>query len=148
MAITESGKLNPLSFDQVCDLVDLVTKHKYDVMEVVSNKYKNMISYETISTNFYPMATAFDYKLFTHLELEGDIEIFQNFYDWRMACMFWWLFRELETVELSARMNAMSNSNKNAGEMAAVLWQKYNRSRQDKVTTELIEIISGAIALE
>jgi len=148
MAITEAGKLAPLSFDQVCELVNLVTKHKFDVLEVVSNRYKNMITYETLSTFFYPLSVSYDPKLFAHLELEGDNELFQNFYDWRMSCIFWMLFRDLETVELSARMNAMTNSNKNAGEMAATLWQKYNRARQDKVTTELIEIISGAIAVD
>jgi F-type H+-transporting ATPase subunit gamma len=49
--------------------------------------------------------------------------------------------------EQSSRMNAMENSTKNAGEMLAKLTLTYNRTRQASITTELIEIISGATAL-
>ena len=46
-----------------------------------------------------------------------------------------------------ARMSAMDNATRNAGEMIDKLTIKYNRSRQAKITNELIEIISGAEAL-
>lgn len=45
-------------------------------------------------------------------------------------------------------MNAMGGSSKNATEMLAKLNVKYNRTRQAKITNELIEIISGASAAE
>jgi len=45
-------------------------------------------------------------------------------------------------------MNAMDNSSKNAGEMIETLTMKMNRARQAKITTELIEIISGASAVD
>jgi len=147
-AISESGKNNPLSFDQVLELVDMVTKQKHDRMDVVWNKFKNMMTYETTTTSFYPLNVAYDAKMFAVYEEEGDNEIFQNFYEYRMGCMYWHYFRELETVELSARMNAMTNSNKSAGELGGTLTRIYNKKRQEGVTTELVEIVSGAIALE
>ena len=49
--------------------------------------------------------------------------------------------------EQRARMSAMDNATRNAGEMIDKLTIKYNRSRQAKITNELIEIISGAEAL-
>ena len=49
--------------------------------------------------------------------------------------------------EQGARMSAMDNATRNAGEMIDKLTIKYNRSRQAKITNELIEIISGAEAL-
>lgn len=49
--------------------------------------------------------------------------------------------------EQGARMSAMDNATRNAGDMIDSLTQQYNRSRQAQITKELIEIISGAEAL-
>ena len=49
--------------------------------------------------------------------------------------------------EQGARMSAMDNATRNAGEMIKKLTTNYNRSRQAMITKELIEIISGAEAL-
>ena len=49
--------------------------------------------------------------------------------------------------EQGARMAAMDNATRNAGDMIKSLSIEYNRSRQAKITSELIEIISGAEAL-
>jgi len=49
--------------------------------------------------------------------------------------------------EHGARMSAMDNATRNAGDMIDDLSMIYNRSRQAKITSELIEIISGAEAL-
>ena len=49
--------------------------------------------------------------------------------------------------EQGARMSAMDNATRNAGDMIDRLTMKYNRSRQAMITKELIEIISGAEAL-
>ena len=55
---------------------------------------------------------------------------------------------ENATSEQSSRMSAMENATKNAGEMIDKFTLQYNRARQARITTELIEIISGASALE
>jgi F-type H+-transporting ATPase subunit gamma len=60
------------------------------------------------------------------------------------------LFRALlesNASEQGARMTAMDNATRNAGDMLNKLTVKYNRSRQAQITKELIEIISGAEAL-
>ena len=49
--------------------------------------------------------------------------------------------------EQGARMSAMDNATRNAGDMIDKLTIVYNRSRQAAITNELIEIISGAEAL-
>lgn len=55
---------------------------------------------------------------------------------------------ESQASEHAARMNAMSSATKNAGEMIASLTLTYNRARQAAITTQLIEVVSGANALE
>jgi F-type H+-transporting ATPase subunit gamma len=49
--------------------------------------------------------------------------------------------------EMGAKMSAMDNATRNAGEMIDKLTMSYNRQRQAQITKELIEIISGAEAL-
>jgi len=49
--------------------------------------------------------------------------------------------------EMGAKMSAMDNATRNAGEMINKLTLNYNRQRQAQITKELIEIISGAEAL-
>jgi F-type H+-transporting ATPase subunit gamma len=55
---------------------------------------------------------------------------------------------ESSASELAARMTAMDNATRNAGELIDNLTIVYNRTRQAAITTELIEIISGAEALK
>ncbi|RZM02041.1 MAG: F0F1 ATP synthase subunit gamma, partial [Sphingomonas sp.] len=50
--------------------------------------------------------------------------------------------------EQGSRMNAMDNATRNAGDMINRLSIQYNRTRQAAITTELVEIISGAEALK
>lgn len=65
-----------------------------------------------------------------------------------MASMLFFSMKEGACSEQSARMSAMDNASKNAGEMIDKLTLTYNRTRQAVITRELIEIISGASALE
>ena len=54
---------------------------------------------------------------------------------------------ESAASELGARMTAMDAATRNAGEVIDKLTLQYNRARQNAITTELIEVISGAQAL-
>jgi F-type H+-transporting ATPase subunit gamma len=54
---------------------------------------------------------------------------------------------ESSAAEQAARMTAMDNATRNAGDMIDKLTLNYNRTRQAAITKELIEIVSGAEAL-
>ena len=64
-----------------------------------------------------------------------------------VATQIFTALQENAASEQGARMSAMDNATRNAGEMIDKLTIQYNRSRQAKITNELIEIISGAEAL-
>ena len=55
---------------------------------------------------------------------------------------------ESQASEHAARMTAMDSATRNAGELIDSLTLSYNRSRQTAITTELIEVVSGAQALQ
>jgi F-type H+-transporting ATPase subunit gamma len=58
------------------------------------------------------------------------------------------IFQESFAGEHGARMTAMDSATSNASEMIANLTLTYNRARQAAITTELIEVVSGADALQ
>jgi F-type H+-transporting ATPase subunit gamma len=64
-----------------------------------------------------------------------------------MAIQLYRALLESAAGEHGARMSAMDNATRNAGDMIKRLSQTYNRARQANITRELIEIISGAEAL-
>ena len=64
-----------------------------------------------------------------------------------LAVELYRVFLENNASEQGARMTAMDNATRNAGEMINRLSIRYNRTRQAQITKELIEIISGAEAL-
>jgi F-type H+-transporting ATPase subunit gamma len=64
-----------------------------------------------------------------------------------MAVQIFRALLENAASEQGARMMAMDNATRNAGEMMDKLTLTYNRSRQAAITKELIEIVSGAEAL-
>lgn len=68
-------------------------------------------------------------------------------YELYVTSNLWVAFLNNAAAEQSSRMTAMENATKNAGEILDKLAIQYNRARQARITTELVEIISGASAL-
>lgn len=69
------------------------------------------------------------------------------FYEFYVNTKFYNAMLNNIASEQSARMNAMENASKNAGEILTNLTLEYNKARQAKITMELCEIISGAAAV-
>ena len=72
----------------------------------------------------------------------------EDLFEYMIASQVYHSLMDAAAAEQSARMTAMENASKNAGELIDKLTLKYNRARQARITTELIEIISGASALD
>lgn len=68
-------------------------------------------------------------------------------YELYVTSNLWVAFLNNAASEQSARMQAMENASKNAGEILEKLTLQYNQARQARITMELCEIISGASAL-
>lgn len=149
MSCNENGKLNPIEFNQSLEIADFMVKSKYDKMSMFFQLFRSMISYDTTRTDFAGWEqVAADTAYFNDYEIEGDSECLKNLWEFRQAVSLHYMFAESETSTLSARMSAMDNSTKNAGDMIDKLRIILNRNRQSKITTELTEIISGAAAVE
>jgi F-type H+-transporting ATPase subunit gamma len=76
-----------------------------------------------------------------------DAEILAELLPRNLAVQMFRALLESNASEHGARMTAMDNATRNAGDMIGKLTLQYNRTRQAAITKELIEIISGAEAL-
>ncbi|GAB4845399.1 hypothetical protein Ancab_038806 [Ancistrocladus abbreviatus] len=158
LCITELQK-NPLNYTQVSVLADDILKNvQFDALRIVFNKFNSVVSFvPTMSTILSPEIVEREAEAGGNLgaldsyEIEGGetkSEILQNLAEFQFSCVLYNAVLENACSEQGARMSAMDSSSRNAGEMLDRLTLTYNRTRQASITTELIEIISGASALE
>ncbi|CAM6101873.1 unnamed protein product [Calypogeia fissa] len=156
MFVTETQKL-PINFTQVSMIADeILKKVEFDAIYLVYNKFQSVVSFlPTVATILSPEILAKPgsegQSELDAYEIEGaetQTEVLQNLSEFQFTSLLYNAMLENACSEMGARMSAMDNSAKNASDMLDRLTLSYNRSRQAQITTELIEIISGAAALE
>jgi len=143
-ALSISTKLQELFFDG-----------KFDKCILVFNKFKSAITQEVTQQQLIPLDVSNSSEEKDKLEenteanaiyvYEPDEEtILQDLLPKNISIQVFKVLLESDAGEQGARMAAMDNATRNAGEMIDSLTLKYNRTRQAFITKELIEIISGA----
>ncbi len=111
------------------------------------NKFKSVVSYTTSRVPIYSLTAINEApKLTTYDSLDADV--IQNYLEYSLVSQIYYTMKENAASEQSSRMTAMDNASSNASEMISKLSLEFNRTRQAVITRELIEIISGASALE
>lgn len=124
---------------------------EFDVAHIVYNKFKSAISQIVTWQQLVPLA--FDPKeqsaqMAAPYEYEpSEDEILIDLLPKNVGIQVYKALLENAASEQGARMSAMDNATRNAGDMIKRLNLKYNRTRQAAITKELIEIISGAEAV-
>ena len=140
-ALNISNKLQELYFDG-----------KFDKCILVFNKFKSAISQEVTQQQLIPLHVSNSEKEEEKenssnaiYDYEPDEEtILKDLLPKNVSIQIFKVLLESDAGEQGARMAAMDNATRNAGEMIDSLTLKYNRTRQAFITKELIEIISGA----
>lgn len=123
---------------------------EYDSIVLMYNSFKNAATYN----QQYKVVKPFVFEgeegvTLSTYEFDSDkAEAMQDLYEFMIASQIFHCFMDGAASEQSSRMTAMENASKNAKEMIDSLTLKYNRVRQARITTELIEIISGASAID
>ena len=122
----------------------------FDVATIFYSKFVNVVSQIPTAQQIIPasFAAAETDAASTLYDYEPDEEaILADLLPRGVATQIFSALLENGASEQGARMSAMDNATRNAGEMIEKLTIEYNRSRQAVITNELIEIISGAEAL-
>lgn len=122
----------------------------YDAVVLVYNSFVNAAVYNQMYKVITPFALATeDGGSMPTYDFDSDKpESMGDLFEFMIASQVFHSFMDGAAAEQSSRMTAMENASKNANEMIESLTLQYNRARQARITTELIEIISGASALE
>ena len=125
---------------------------EFDVVTVIFNKFKSAIAQEVTLKRLIPAefdaGEAEDTGLGISYEYEPEEdELLAVLLPRNISTQIYSALLESSAAELAARMTAMDNATRNAGELIDRLTLVYNRTRQATITKELIEIISGAEAV-
>ena len=125
---------------------------RFDAVSVIFNRFVNAITQEVTHNSLIPAqidaseegtdntTNFYDYE-------PEEAEILSALLPRNLSTQIFSALLESSAAELAARMTAMDNATRNAGDMIDRLTLVYNRTRQANITKELIEIISGAEAL-
>ncbi|HEX3881714.1 MAG TPA: F0F1 ATP synthase subunit gamma [Stellaceae bacterium] len=156
-SLTDIGRRR-VSFDEARDISErvlgLFQAGEFDVCTIVFNRFRSAITQIVTAQQLIPFALPEGGEAAVP-DLGGAIyefepseeEILADLLPNNLAVQIYTALLENAASEQGARMTAMDNATRNAGEMIDRLTMNYNRTRQAVITKELIEIISGAEAL-
>ena len=153
--LIEFRSVKQMSFVQADEVGTRVLKMfeagEFDVATLFFSRFKSVISQIPTAQQLIPAEipsrsaakgaqAVYDYE-------PEEAEILASLLPRNIAVQIFKALLENAASEQGARMSAMDNATRNAGDMIKKQTQKYNRTRQAMITKELIEIISGAEAL-
>ena len=153
--LVELKDVKQIGFENAADVgktvIDMFDGEEFDVCTICYSEFKSVISQVPTAQQIIPAdvpeagegdgdAVQYEYE-----PEEG--EILEDLLPRNIAMQIFRGLLENGASEQGARMSAMDNATRNAGEMIDKLTISYNRQRQAQITKELIEIISGAEAL-
>jgi F-type H+-transporting ATPase subunit gamma len=132
------------------DVLERFDGGEFDVATIFYSKFVNVVSQIPTAQQIIPASfeqTAADSASMLYDYEPSEEAILADLLPRGVATQIFSALLENGASEQGARMSAMDNATRNAGEMIEKLTIEYNRSRQAVITNELIEIISGAEAL-
>ncbi|HXC14655.1 MAG TPA: F0F1 ATP synthase subunit gamma [Stellaceae bacterium] len=155
-SLTDIGRRH-LSFPEARDIAErilvLFRAGSFDVCTIVYNRFRSAITQIVTAQQLIPFPIAAEDSRASPAtagvyEFEpSEEEILGELLPQNLAVQIYTALLENAASEQGARMTAMDNATRNAGDMIARLTLNYNRTRQAAITKELIEIISGAESL-
>ncbi len=154
------------------DIINGYLKNEYDKVIIIYNEFKSIIQQRIVREDYLPIPLKIDKKKFKNsnssrrlrsskdgifnLETESmdyiyepsQKDIFNYILPKYLNAQMWRFLLESNAAELGARMTAMDNATSNADEIIRTLRIKFNKERQASITKELLEVVSGANALQ
>jgi F-type H+-transporting ATPase subunit gamma len=139
-------------------LAELYTEREVDRVVIVYNHYESALTQRVVVEDVLPIPrTALEdeeEKTPYEIALEGDFiyepepeEILKRLLPTYLETSIYRALLESAASEHGARMTAMRNASKNAGELIDRLTLDMNRARQAEITQEILEVVAGADAL-
>ncbi|MEA1971719.1 MAG: ATP synthase F1 subunit gamma [Candidatus Cloacimonadota bacterium] len=144
---------NEMDFSKSVDICssffDDYLKGIYNEVHVVYNEFKSAIEQNIVSKKLLPIEPHHAEKIspLDYIYEPSAEEIIEELAHKYIDVEIWRILLESSAAEQGGRMTAMDNATENASDLISSLTLQYNRERQAKITTEIIEIVSGAEAI-
>lgn len=134
------------------EVMDSFVNNKYDVVELVYNKFKNTAVQELTSTQFLPILPIEEEEGISippdYIYEPNKEEIVRELIPKSLKIQFYNAVLDSFVAENGARMTAMHMATDNATTLLQDLTLQYNKARQASITNQIIEVASGAEALK
>ncbi|HET9510866.1 MAG TPA: F0F1 ATP synthase subunit gamma [Sphingomonas sp.] len=154
----EPGDLGKLTFADAKgyadDLIRRFEAGEFDVAHLFYATFKTVLTQEPTEQQLIPVKIPTPSVATSQPSADAVVEyepseeaILDNLLPTNIAVQIYRAIRENAASEQGSKMTAMDNATRNAGDLINRLTIEYNRTRQAAITTELVEIISGAEAL-
>jgi len=153
------GKVSFAKAKKLADsLVDRFLKEEVDEVKLVYNQFKNAVTQNVVIEDFLPLSlssagpaegqgspgSSASLATRDYIVKPSPAEVLHELVTKNFAIQAFKVLLETQAGEHGARMSAMENATKNAGEMIKKLTLQYNKQRQAGITKELLEIIAGS----
>lgn len=130
-------------------IISHFTQKYVDEIHVVYNEFVNVASQHVVSERLLPLVFESDKKpIIDRLYEPNKDDLVKNLIPRHLNIQMWKYLLESYASEQAARMLAMENATGNAEDMIKELTLKFNKARQAAITKEMLEIVSGAEALQ
>jgi F-type H+-transporting ATPase subunit gamma len=149
----ETAIWNDLTYENNADIatklmVDFVDG-KWDRVEIIYNQFKNAAVQEVQVEQFLPISLKSEGNNSTdYIYDPAKTEILEELIPIALKTQMFKALLDSNASEHGSRMTAMHKATDNAGELKGELSLEYNKARQAAITNEILEIVSGANALE
>jgi F-type H+-transporting ATPase subunit gamma len=139
-----------VSKDVANQIIDLFLEQNYGKIDVLYNEFKSAIQQNIVVKQLLPIVPleSEDISLLDYIYEPDEDTIIDELGKKYINVDVWRIMLESSAAEQGARMTAMDSATDNAAELIETLTLTYNRARQAAITTEIIEIASGAEAIQ
>ena len=157
VAASYPGIFSQINYSVAQKLVDeIIPKYldgSIDKVIIIFNEFKSIIQQKIVVEQFLPITSGDEKANDSHESANYIYEpdqkaIFNYLIPKHLKGQMWRVLLESNASEFAARMTAMDNATTNAKELIRSLSLTYNSKRQAAITTEILEIVSGANALK
>jgi F-type H+-transporting ATPase subunit gamma len=157
VAASYPGIFSQINYTVAQKLVDeIIPKYldgSIDKVIIIFNEFKSIIQQKIVVEQFLPIASGDEaednkHETANYIYEPDQKAIFNYLIPKHLKGQMWRVLLESNASEFAARMTAMDNATTNAKELIRTLSLTYNSKRQAAITTEILEIVSGANALK
>ena len=129
-------------------VVDRVKNNEIDAVYMIYNEFKSVMAQTLISSRILPVQPPAGGERIDYIFEQPPAELLASMLPRYIEIQLFTAILESTAAEHASRMTAMDSATENASEMIASLTLTFNRARQAAITKELIEVVSGADALQ